>query len=60
MKVIKRKLNRAAEKQLSRDSDEFRLAKGEVSRDALKMENGLFASVDISKGKILGLRRLRS
>jgi hypothetical protein len=60
MKVIKRNLNRAAEKQLSREHDELRIAKGEIDREALRLENGLFASIDLSKGKILGLRRMRS
>jgi hypothetical protein len=50
--------DRCREKQISRQSDEARLARGEVSAAQLSARNGFFSALDSSKARLL-VRRAR-
>jgi hypothetical protein len=43
---------RAHKKQASRDRDDKRLANGEVSREALRKEVGLFSGLDLARSTV--------
>jgi hypothetical protein len=47
--------NRAAEKQASSDEDADRLARGEITGAELRVENNFFASLDMSRFKIVAI-----
>jgi hypothetical protein len=50
--------DRSREKQISRQNDEARLARGEVSAAQLSERNGFFSVLDRSKARLL-VRRAR-
>ena len=51
-----RVFERQREKQASRERDEYRMERGEVSPDDIRDKNGLFSGFDRSKARLVSRR----